>query len=148
MAAYRRVYDSHHLQADCSGTLRSVIEYGLPLPLHPMHILTGKTVAGDFATHAGTLVEVVDGNAERSLRTRTTHTRMIAVVYVARSSRFTDQVNRPPVYPHLHPVNKRYLFYDFYRRCYACAVLAMGLCPCVCLSVSVWTMKATRSRHG
>ena len=42
MAAYRRVYDSHHLQADCqepaaapeprSGTLRSVIEYGLPLP--------------------------------------------------------------------------------------------------------------------
>jgi len=39
MAAYRRVYDSRHLQADCqeltgisSGTLRSVIEYGLPLP--------------------------------------------------------------------------------------------------------------------
>jgi len=28
MAAYRRVYDSRHLQA---GTLRSVIEYGLPL---------------------------------------------------------------------------------------------------------------------
>ena len=35
MAAYRRVYDSRHLQADCqeltgisSGTLRSVIEYG------------------------------------------------------------------------------------------------------------------------
>ena len=40
MAAYRRVYDSHHLQADCmprtwisSGTLRSVIEYGLRLHL-------------------------------------------------------------------------------------------------------------------
>ena len=39
MAAYRRVYDSRHLQADCkkttisSGTLRSVIEYVLPLPL-------------------------------------------------------------------------------------------------------------------
>ena len=38
MAAYRRVHDSRHLQADCqepgisSGTLRSVIEYGLPLP--------------------------------------------------------------------------------------------------------------------
>jgi len=40
MAAYRRVYDSRHLQADCeeprsapdSGTLRSAIEYGLPLP--------------------------------------------------------------------------------------------------------------------
>ena len=38
MAAYRRVYDSRHLQADCqepgsapeSGTLRSVIEHGLP----------------------------------------------------------------------------------------------------------------------
>ena len=37
MAAYRRVCDSHHLQADCldqsgarisSGTLHSVIEYG------------------------------------------------------------------------------------------------------------------------
>jgi len=38
MAAYRRVYDSRHLQADCqrtgisSGILRSVIEYGLALP--------------------------------------------------------------------------------------------------------------------
>ena len=40
MAAYRRLYDSRHLQADCqepgisSGTLRSVIEYGLPLPFY------------------------------------------------------------------------------------------------------------------
>jgi len=38
MAAYRRVYDSHHLQADCKEpgsapeTYDSVIEYGLPLP--------------------------------------------------------------------------------------------------------------------
>ena len=37
MAAYRRVYDSRHLQAACqepgsAGTLRSEIEYGLPLP--------------------------------------------------------------------------------------------------------------------
>ena len=36
MAAYHQVYDSHHLQAErtgiSSGTLRSVIEYGLPLP--------------------------------------------------------------------------------------------------------------------
>jgi len=37
MAAYRRVYDSRHLQADprtgiSSGTLRSVTEYGLPVP--------------------------------------------------------------------------------------------------------------------
>jgi len=32
MAAYRRVYDSRHLQADgiSSGTLHSVIVYGLP----------------------------------------------------------------------------------------------------------------------
>jgi len=34
MAAYRRVYDSRHLQADCQepGSVRSAIEYGLPLP--------------------------------------------------------------------------------------------------------------------
>jgi len=39
VTAYGQVYDSRHLQADClprtgisSGTLRSVIEYGLPLP--------------------------------------------------------------------------------------------------------------------
>jgi len=36
MAAYRRVYDSRRLQADCqtgisSGTLLSAVEYGLPL---------------------------------------------------------------------------------------------------------------------
>ena len=39
MAAYRRVYDSPHLQADCqagisSGTLRWAVEYGLPLPFY------------------------------------------------------------------------------------------------------------------
>ena len=45
MAAYRRVYDSHHLQTDCqeprisSGTLRSAIEYGLPLPLESLQSL-------------------------------------------------------------------------------------------------------------
>jgi len=45
MAAYRRVYDSHHPQAVCqepagisSGTLRSVIEYGLPLPFFKLRI--------------------------------------------------------------------------------------------------------------
>jgi len=34
MAAYHRVYDSHHYRLTAgisSGTLRSVIEYGLPL---------------------------------------------------------------------------------------------------------------------
>ena len=45
MAAYRRVYDSRHLQAGCqkirisSGTLRSVIEYGLPYPFLLTHLL-------------------------------------------------------------------------------------------------------------
>jgi len=42
MAANRRVFDSHHLQADCqeartgisSGTLCSEIKYGLPLPFY------------------------------------------------------------------------------------------------------------------
>ena len=41
MAAYRRVYDSRHLQADCQQPgsapepyIRSVIEYGLPLPFY------------------------------------------------------------------------------------------------------------------
>jgi len=43
MAAYRWVYDSRHLQADCQEpgsapeTLRSVIEYGQPLPLYLDH---------------------------------------------------------------------------------------------------------------
>ena len=38
MAAYRRVYDSRHLQADCQepeSTLCSAIGYGLPLPFMP-----------------------------------------------------------------------------------------------------------------
>ena len=40
MAAYRRVYDSHHLQADCQEPgsapepIHSAIEYGLPLPFY------------------------------------------------------------------------------------------------------------------
>ena len=35
MAAYSLFYDSRHLQADCSsGTLRSAVEYGLPLPFY------------------------------------------------------------------------------------------------------------------
>ena len=46
MAPYRRVYDSRHMQADCQepgsapGTLRSVIEYGLPLPFYVVMLLT------------------------------------------------------------------------------------------------------------
>jgi len=37
MAAYRRVYDSRHLQAGCQepgSYIRSAIEYGLPLPFY------------------------------------------------------------------------------------------------------------------
>ena len=34
MAAYRRVYDSRHVQADCKETLRSAIQYGLYLYLY------------------------------------------------------------------------------------------------------------------
>ena len=60
MAAYRRVYNSRHLQADCQEPgsapepLRSVIEYGLPLPFFTLgglkanlhrHARHDKTVA-------------------------------------------------------------------------------------------------------
>ena len=43
----RRVYDSHHLQADCqepgisSGTLRSAVEYGLALPCSSSSVCVG-----------------------------------------------------------------------------------------------------------
>jgi len=47
MAAYCRVYDSRRLQAGISsGTLRSVIEYGLPLPL--LFNVVGVTSSEDF----------------------------------------------------------------------------------------------------
>ena len=37
MAAYRRVYDSRHLQADCQEPGSApVTEYGLPLPFLPL----------------------------------------------------------------------------------------------------------------
>ena len=48
MAAYRRVYYSRHLQDDCqktgisSGTLRSTVEYGLPLPFNVMAFGGGR----------------------------------------------------------------------------------------------------------
>jgi len=51
MAAYRRVYDSHHLQADCgisSGTLCWVIEYGQPLPLL-CHLATAGALDSSLA---------------------------------------------------------------------------------------------------
>jgi len=55
MAAYRRVYDSCHLQADCqktgisSGTLRSVIEYGLLFFL--MSLRSSFETNNDDVTH-------------------------------------------------------------------------------------------------
>jgi len=48
MAAYRRVYYSRHLQDDCqktgisSGTLRSTVEYGIPLPFNVMAFGGGR----------------------------------------------------------------------------------------------------------
>jgi len=42
MAAYRRVYDSCHLQADCQEPVSApVIEYGLPLPFYEQEGLLG-----------------------------------------------------------------------------------------------------------
>jgi len=50
MAAYRRVYDSHHLQADCEepGSAPEPyarIEYGLPLPFLSADTLLRQTLA-------------------------------------------------------------------------------------------------------
>ena len=42
MAAYRRVYDSHHLQADCQepgSTPEPLPEYGLPLPFNAVKMV-------------------------------------------------------------------------------------------------------------
>ena len=58
MAAYRRFYDSRHLQADCQepgiifGALRSVIEYGPPLPFFPSQAAIGT----DGRANVGLLV--------------------------------------------------------------------------------------------
>jgi len=86
MATYRRVCDSHHLQADCqtgisSGTLRSVIEYGLPLPLFKTRINLCQNCKVSFKKSA---------TAEE-----------IGCIFTT--------------------------------RCYASAVVAMGLCPSVCV---------------
>ena len=59
MAAYRRVYDSRHLQADCqeprsgSGALRSVIDYGLPFYM----LLCGAYVQLEVAQGTQTAAE-------------------------------------------------------------------------------------------
>jgi len=72
MAAYRLVYDSRHLQADTaknrdlsSGTLRSVIEYGLPF-LH-----TGRPVT-DWKVIRGRRWQEVGADYHAKLHIKTT----------------------------------------------------------------------------
>ena len=62
MAAYRRVHDSHHLQADCPGTLRSVIEYGLPFFAPALALPTAARSA------ANPLLLSIDGTDRRTDR--------------------------------------------------------------------------------
>ena len=56
MAAYRRVYDSHHLQADCQELVSApnpalgIRGYGLPLPFlltHSVHLSMFCTLHDD-----------------------------------------------------------------------------------------------------
>jgi len=68
MAAYRRLYDSRHLQADCQEpgsapepyALRSVIEYGIPLPLlfFSFHVVNNYSLQTCNSSH---LVYLQDG---------------------------------------------------------------------------------------
>ena len=56
MAAYPRVYDSHHLQADCQEPgsapkpyIRSIIEYGLAFTFHRIvRVIPGRTYIGAY----------------------------------------------------------------------------------------------------
>jgi len=76
MAAYRRVYDSRHLQADCQeerdqlrDPIRSAVEYGLPLPFMDMdakfHIRGKRDNQVHRAVHCGP--ESVDTTVRRRL---------------------------------------------------------------------------------
>jgi len=69
MTAYRRVYDSRHLQADCQEpesalAVRSVLEYGLPLPFY--EIVTRKNADEDTCDAAVWLCRSVDSVLSRS----------------------------------------------------------------------------------
>jgi len=74
MAAYRRVYDSRHLQANCqllpstgisSGSLRSVIEYGLPLSF----LFIGAAITNTGGPFAQLLTESEEKNYIQSVVT-------------------------------------------------------------------------------
>jgi len=71
-------------------------------------LLTDKAVCGVLAVDARALIEVVDRNTERPLRTRLTDARMVTVVDVAGSNRLADQINQLTVYPQLYSVSMRY----------------------------------------
>jgi len=70
MGAYRRVYDSRHLQADCkktgisSRTLRSVIEYGLPLPFYTVQNLKQQEAPLPQTDRATRYVEILSTAAQ------------------------------------------------------------------------------------
>ena len=72
-AAYRRVYDSRHLQADCaisSGTVRSAVEYGTVYLLLPVATASCYAIFSVAAAlmHAGV---ACSSSAVRLLYTRT-----------------------------------------------------------------------------
>ena len=66
MTAYRRVYDSRHLQTDCkktgisSGTLLAAIELGLPLPFLKYKIYFSNKIHGSnlVERHSETVIRV------------------------------------------------------------------------------------------
>jgi len=65
MAAYHRVYDSRHLQADCqelgpapARTLRSAMEYGLPLPVFPSYLICVYTADVVEYVNSGVCLEL------------------------------------------------------------------------------------------
>ena len=70
MAAYRRVYDSRHLQADCkktrisSGTIRSAIEYGLLLHFYYYHYFAPPRRRGALSDTAIHHVRTADPSAD------------------------------------------------------------------------------------
>jgi len=60
-AAYRRVYDSRHLQADCQERgsarepIRSIIEYGLPLLGLKIFVKVSKGIFGTKTERESTI---------------------------------------------------------------------------------------------
>jgi len=67
-------------------------------------------VAGVFAVDARTLVEVSDRDTERALRTWLTHARVIAIIDIDRTDRFTNHIDQLSIDPQLHHVNIAKIF--------------------------------------